>query len=129
MFAVRNVSGSGYPVEITNILTHYSSFDFVKKWSDSKLLNLRMNFSAHDSFFIFAWFEFFLVQILIFVYFISVRVDRGVEQILLKEQRYRKEINVKSLYFPGLKIITNSKLNGIVGIIKGITAKFVFSWT
>ena len=68
----------------------------------------------------------FLVQILIFVYFISVRVDRGVEQILLKEQRYRKEINVKSLYFPGLKIITNSKLNGI---IKGITAKFVFSWT
>ena len=67
-----------------------------------------------------------LVQILIFVYFISVRVDRGVEQILLKEQRYRKEINVKSLYFPGLKIITNSKLNVI---IKGMTANFVFSWT
>ena len=50
----------------------------------------------------------FLIKILALFTLQLLELIEWVEQILSVEERYRKKMNLKSLYFPGLKTITNS---------------------
>ena len=50
----------------------------------------------------------FLIKILALFTLQLLELIEWVEQILSVEERYRKKMNLKRLYFPGLKTITNS---------------------